>query len=135
MGITICGSFIWTVVHWFKHSNSLKLPITLFIFFTLKFFSDTSLTITPPTDLMFSSFNLFGVTIDSTILYGRNVDVSMGIGIMCFAYIYELRFLNRNKQQSVCLGCLHSLPACCRVFKNKIRDTLELSTECEKCFT
>ena len=96
MGITVLSSFIWTAHHWFKHSNSVKLPITLFLFYTLKFFSDTSLTIAPPSNLSFQPFHLFGKRIDSTLLYGKNVDVSIGLGLICFAYIYELRFLIRT---------------------------------------
>lgn len=85
-----------TLAHWFVASSSLRLPISIFLFYTVKFLSDTSLTLKGPPKPLWQDMNLLGFTLTQDMLFHANVDSFTGLCLLACFYYMGLRKLNRR---------------------------------------
>lgn len=82
----LCIILTIAVVHWYRYSQSVYLPLSILIFYIMKLFSDSSLTVSESQNLIWKEFNIFGLHITHRLLYSANVDVSIGLIIICIPY-------------------------------------------------
>lgn len=85
------------VVHWLLYADNLKFPIAIFLFYVVKLFSDTSLTLSKPSNTMWQDMNILGFNISDVNLFHANVDTACGLVLLSMLYFLSLRKLIRAK--------------------------------------
>lgn len=73
-------------VHWVAFSDSLKLPLVVLIFYTVKLFSDTSLILDKPNSVKWAPVALFGIPLNYERIFFSNVCPFTGLILISLVY-------------------------------------------------
>ena len=74
------------LIHWFLMSSSLQLPTALILFYIVKFFSDTSLTLSKPVNILWQPIPIMGFQITNTTFFHANIDIFIGLLLISTLY-------------------------------------------------
>ena len=98
MLLLVFGFTAFVTLFWFFKDDSIQLPVAAVLFFIIKFFSDTSLMLAEPNNILWENFSFLGMTFTYNMFYLSNVDVSSGLLIMVFIYLFRISELSRKHQ-------------------------------------
>ena len=90
MLLLVVGFTALITLFWFFKDDSVQLPVAAVLFFIIKFFSDTSLMLAEPNNILWEDISLLDITLSYKTFYLANVDVSSGLLIMAFIYLFRV---------------------------------------------
>lgn len=96
MMLSVFGLVAASSLHWFLNSHSLQLPTSIVIFYFVKLLSDTSLTLSKPSDIIWQPTTLFGLIVTDDTFFHANVDVFCGLIIISTIYLLKIGDLTRG---------------------------------------
>ena len=93
---SVTALFASSLLHWLVYSSSLRLPIAIFLFYLIKLFSDTSLTLSNPSNTIWQNITIGSFVITENTFFHANVDAFCGLVLLSLFYFRRIGKLNRD---------------------------------------